>query len=77
MENSLFNDVSAAYAEMIKARDTANEAADYAASIVNFVDNETADDANYTAYYLKREAKKAAADYATIVSKYKRDTKLK
>jgi hypothetical protein len=77
MENALFDDVSAAYAEMIKAMDTANEAADYAASIENFVDDETANDAAYTAAYLKSEAKKATANYASIVAKYKGNTKLK
>jgi hypothetical protein len=77
MENALFNDVSAAYAEMIKATDTAAEAADYANSIENFVDDETANDAAYTAAYLKSEAKKATANYASIVAKYKGNTKLK
>ena len=77
MENALFNDVSAAYAEMIKTTDTALEAADYANSIANFVDDETAKDAAYTAAYLKREAKKVTADYAAIVAKYKGNTKLK
>jgi len=64
-----FDAASAAYAEAVKAADTAADAADYAyaAEMDDFVDEETASDAAYIAVYLRNEAK-AAADYAAVVA---------
>ena len=70
ISNTFVDAAFAAYAVSIKAADTAAEAADYAYALSSddFVDDRAVSDAAYIAAYLKKEAAKAAADYAAALA---------